>query len=92
MRDLTLVQVLDRIPLILRRHVNPRWEARHLMSFPVKTVSVQSTIDEARRMLTRYSLNSLPVMEGEEVVGIISRQVAEKAAHHGLAGVAAVNT
>jgi tRNA nucleotidyltransferase (CCA-adding enzyme) len=86
-RDLTLVQVLDRIPLILRHHVNPRWEARHLMSFPVKSVSVKSTIDEARRMLTRYSLNSLPVMEGEEVVGIISRQVADKAVHHGLAGV-----
>jgi tRNA nucleotidyltransferase (CCA-adding enzyme) len=86
-RDLTLVQVLDRIPHILRRHVNPRWEARHLMSFPVKSVSIKSTIEDTRRMLTRYNLNSLPVMKGEEVIGIISRQVADKAAHHGLSGV-----
>ncbi len=83
-RDLTLVQVLDRLPQILRRHVSPRWEARHLMSAPVKSVSVRSTMGEVRQILTRYSLNALPVMDGDRVVGILSRQVADKAVHHGL--------
>ena len=83
-RDLTLVQILDRLPQILRRHVSPRWEARHLMSAPAKSVSVRSTMGEVRQILTRYSLNALPVMDGARVVGILSRQVADKAVHHGL--------
>ncbi len=88
-RDLTLVQVLDRLPEILRRHVNPRWQARHIMSFPVKGVAPAATIREVRQLLTRYNINALPVMENDRVIGIISRQVAEKAAHHGLSDVQA---
>ncbi len=87
-RDLTLVQVLDRLPGLLRRHVQPRWQARHLMSFPVKSVTPDATIAEVRQTLTRYNINALPVMRQQAVVGIISRQLADKAAHHGLAAVA----
>ena len=83
-RDLTLVQVLDRLPIILRQHVNPRWEARHLMTAPVKTVAPNAPIGEVRQLLTRYNINALPVVEAGRVVGLISRKVAEKAAHHGL--------
>jgi tRNA nucleotidyltransferase (CCA-adding enzyme) len=86
-RDLTLVQILDRLPEILGRHVNPRWEARHLMSFPVKTVEKGATMGEVRKMLTRYNINALPVMEGSRVVGVVSRQLVDKAVHHGLADV-----
>jgi tRNA nucleotidyltransferase (CCA-adding enzyme) len=86
-RDMTLVQVLDRLPRVLSRHVNPRWEARHIMSFPVKTVSKKATVEEVRKILTRYNINALPVMEEEKVVGIITRQVVDKAAHHGLSEV-----
>lgn len=87
-RKLTLVQVLERLPEVLRRRVNPVWEARHLMSFPVKSVQAQASIMEVRQLLTRYSLNAMPVLEGEVVVGIITRQVAERAAHHRLTEVA----
>ena len=84
-RDLTLIQVLERLPSLLMRHVNPRWKARHLMSAPVKTISDQATIGEVRQILTRYGFSALPVVTGEgSVVGIITRQVAEKAAHHRL--------
>lgn len=83
-RDLTLVQVLDRLPIILRRHVTPRWEARHLMTAPVKTVAPSAPIGEVRQLLTRYNINALPVLEAGKVIGLISRKVAEKAAHHGL--------
>lgn len=83
-RDLTLVQILDRLPQVLKNHVNPRWEARHLMSSPVKTVELNTSIAEVRQVLTRYSINAMPVMEEGRVAGIITRQVADRAAHHGL--------
>ncbi|WP_291316271.1 CBS domain-containing protein [Desulfuromonas sp.] len=83
-RDLTMVQILERLPDVLRRHVNPLWEARHLMSSPVKSVNASDTIGDVRKTLTRYNINSLPVMDDGEMAGIITRQVADKAAHHGL--------
>ncbi len=87
-RDMTLIQVLERFPSLLLRHVNPRWKARHLMSTPVKVISDQATIGEVRQVLTRYGVSALPVVTEEGiVVGIITRQVAEKAAHHQLSEV-----
>lgn len=86
LRDMTLVQFLQRLPQVLKTHVSPRFQARHLMSHPVKTIARSARISEVRELLTRYNLNAVPVMEGREMVGIISRQVAEKAAHHRLAG------
>jgi tRNA nucleotidyltransferase (CCA-adding enzyme) len=87
-REFTLVQVLDRLPEVLRRQVKPHWEARHLMFSPVKSVEQTATIADVRDILTRYNINALPVMEGERVVGLITRQVAERAAYHRLSEVA----
>jgi tRNA nucleotidyltransferase (CCA-adding enzyme) len=53
------------------------------MSAPVKTVKTQETIGHAGELLTRYNINVLPVMEDGRVAGLITRQVAEKAAFHG---------
>lgn len=83
-RELTLLQVLDRLPRVLGRLVTPRWEARHLMSRPVKSMPVSASIDQVREVLTRYNLNALPILEGEGVVGLVTRQVMDKAVHHGL--------
>ena len=83
-RDETLLQVIDRIPEVLSRHILPIWEARHLMSAPVKSVGIADPIRKAREILNRYNLNALPVLDSKRVVGIISRQTADKAAHHSL--------
>ncbi len=83
-KELTLLQVLGRLPQVLKGQVVPRWEARHLMSRPVKSVPVTATIDQVREMLTRYNLNALPVLKGEQVVGLVTRQLMDKAVHHGL--------
>jgi len=84
-RDQTLVQVLDRLPRVLQRQVNPRWLARQLMSSPVKTVGANETVGAARDILNRYSINVLPVLDDKGgVIGLISRQTVDKATHHGL--------
>jgi tRNA nucleotidyltransferase (CCA-adding enzyme) len=83
-RELTLVQVLEQLPQIMAKHVQPRWEARHLMSAPVRTVSPQESIERVRHVLNRYNINALPVVADGQVVGITTRQVADKAAHHDL--------
>ncbi|MDX2493346.1 MAG: CBS domain-containing protein [Desulfuromusa sp.] len=84
-RDLPLAQLLDRIEELLHKHVRSRCEARDLMSAPVKTLSDSSTLDTARGLMTRFNFNAIPILNDLlQVVGIITRQVVEKAAHHKL--------
>ncbi|PLY03441.1 MAG: polya polymerase [Desulfuromonas sp.] len=87
-RDMTLVELLERLPAVLERYVESVRDAAHLMSSPVKTLSVEETVGAAQAFLTRYQINAAPVLEDERLVGILTRQVAERAAHHGLAEVA----
>ena len=83
-RDLTLLQVLDRLPAVLQQHVQPQWQVRHLMSTPVKTVAADDLVAVAHQTLSRYSINAVPVVRDKEVVGILSRQLVDKAVYHGL--------
>jgi tRNA nucleotidyltransferase (CCA-adding enzyme) len=83
-RELTTIQVLERLETVLRERVNPQRVAADIMSAPVKTVAADTTIAEARDLLTRYNVNAMPVMAGLQMVGIISRRIVEKALYHGL--------
>jgi tRNA nucleotidyltransferase (CCA-adding enzyme) len=83
-RDTPLVQLLDQIEESLQQSVSSGCQARHLLSAPVKTLSTESSIDDARELMTRFNFNAIPILDGQSLVGIITRQVVEKAAHHKL--------
>ncbi len=86
-KDLTLFQVRERLLVLLNQHLEPKDEkekVRDHMSYPVKAMTVDQTILEAAEILNRYNINSLPILEGETVRGILTRQIVEKAAYHGL--------
>ncbi|MGQ9654880.1 MAG: CBS domain-containing protein [Thermodesulfobacteriota bacterium] len=83
-RDLTLMQAEERLLALLKEMVRPVRSAREIMSFPVKTIYAEQKIKEAAEILARFNINVLPVMKGEELVGLISRVVVQKASYHGL--------
>ena len=83
-KKLTLIQAEEKLKSILQQKIYPPRVARDFMSFPVKTVSADETLSKAGHILTRYNINVLPVVERSGVIGLISRQVIEKASHHGL--------
>ncbi len=83
-KESTMEETKTRLLQYLNRDVKPLWEARDIMFFPVKTIDQDSSISEAKSILTKYNINAMPVMSGEQVTGIISRQIAEKAAFHKL--------
>ena len=83
-KDQTLVQVEETLIAHLKRRINPQRKARDMMTFPVKSVQPLETIEHANEMLTRYNINVLLVMEEEKLLGMITRQVIEKAIFHGL--------
>jgi predicted amidohydrolase len=47
-------------------------EVETAMSTPVVTVDSHASLDEAARLLISHRINGLPVMDGEELVGIIT--------------------
>jgi tRNA nucleotidyltransferase (CCA-adding enzyme) len=76
--------VADRLLEVIRSKVRPPVTAAQIMSSPVKTITPGTVIEEAGRIMMRYGHTGLPVLKGEQVVGVISRRDVEKALHHGL--------
>jgi tRNA nucleotidyltransferase (CCA-adding enzyme) len=85
-KGMTLIEAHDRLVKALKEIVRPKKVARDLMVYPVKTIESGCTLEEAGKILTRYNLNILPVLQDKKVIGLISKQVVEKAVHHGLKG------
>ena len=83
-KELTLLQVLEKLDKTLRERVNPRRLARDIMASPVKTLPSATSISEAEELLTRYNVNAMPVVDDGRMSGIISRNIVEKALYHGL--------
>ncbi len=83
-KDRTLIEVKDKLLETLRFNVKPLWKAKDIMFFPVKSIDSSTSIHEAKNIMTKYNINALPVFSGENVAGIITRQIVEKAAFHRL--------
>ncbi|MGD0228740.1 MAG: CBS domain-containing protein [Syntrophorhabdales bacterium] len=87
LKDITLIEAKSRLLEHLAHLVKPLWTARDIMFFPVISIDQDAPIRDARDILTKYNINSLPVTSGDQVTGIITRQIAEKAVFHGLEGI-----
>jgi tRNA nucleotidyltransferase (CCA-adding enzyme) len=83
-KDMTLIEAKERLIDILKYNVKPLWKAKDIMFFPVKSVEAAHSIHDAKNMMLKYNINALPVLSGDKVVGIITRQIVEKAAFHKL--------
>lgn len=80
-------QVQDVITLLhaaIRQKVKLPSTAADIMSSPVKTVTPETVVEDAGRVMLRYGHSGLPVIKDGQVVGVISRRDVDKALHHGL--------
>lgn len=80
----TLVQVKEKLVSLLNDKVAPLDRVKHIMHSPVISVVSGDTIDKTEKTMTRFNLNTLPVLSGKKLVGLITRQIVEKAIHHKL--------
>lgn len=82
--DLTLIQAEDRLLEILRSTVKPFPTAENLLTSPVIYADASTTVAEAAQIMVRYNINAMPIMESGVIVGLMNRQIVEKAVFHGL--------
>lgn len=84
-KDLTMVEAKEKLLGVLHEIVKPRMRARDIMIHPLKTIEKDDTLKEAHGILSKYyNIHVLPVLGGEQVVGLISRPIVERAMLHGL--------
>ncbi len=68
----------------IRNQIKPHKVAKDLMTTPVISVQWNVPIKEVEKIMTKYGINSMPVVKDDEYIGIITRGVVEKAIFHGL--------
>lgn len=83
-KDLTLIQIEDRLFELLQSLVQPSITALQLMSTPVIFIDPDTSIGKAEEVMVRYNINAMPVVENGVVKGLINHQVLDKAIFHGL--------
>lgn len=83
-KDLTLAQAETKLVEALRMHILPYPAAENLMTSPAIHTEPEVEIGEAQLTMVRYNINAMPVLDKGALVGLITRQVLEKALFHGL--------
>ena len=85
-KDATTFQVREKIFKVLSEKVIPRRTAADLMVTQARSALSENTIADVHQLLTRFNFNAVPVLRegGGGVLGIITRQIVEKALFHGL--------
>jgi tRNA nucleotidyltransferase (CCA-adding enzyme) len=84
-REFTLIQVQERLMALLNQIVGERVNAGSIMSSPAMDINDSDNIETAAEMMTRFNINSIPVIDkNSRLTGIITRGVVERAILHGL--------
>ncbi|HEY3281732.1 MAG TPA: CBS domain-containing protein [Armatimonadota bacterium] len=84
LRGATLAAARERLVEVLGEEVRPEPSAADIMSQPPRTVQQDAPIEEVARCLQRYGHSGLSVMDGDHLVGVITRRDVDKARHHRL--------
>ncbi len=90
-KELSLEVVEEKLIEIINVSVKPGKIASDIMTRPVICIQADVPVKEAAEKMTRYGVNVLPVLKGEKYIGLISREIVEKALYHGFRNSKAVD-
>src|SRR6185437_13194645 len=81
----TLAEVKERVVRLLTTHHRPTLLAQDVMTRPVKSIEIDTSVTEAGQRMTAYGLNVFPILdEKDHYTGLVSRESIQKALFHRL--------
>lgn len=84
-KDLTLAEAKEQLLRILHEAVRPSPLAKELMIPNLITIERRAKLKEADEVFKRYvAISVLPVLEGDRLVGLITRDTVQRGMLHGL--------
>ncbi|HSK48538.1 MAG TPA: CBS domain-containing protein [Coriobacteriia bacterium] len=83
-RDLSVDDALKCVRDALEAEVRSPLHASDIMSAPVRGVGAESTMKEAAELMSRWGHGGLPILDGDHILGMVTRKDVDKAARHGL--------
>lgn len=83
-KDKTMVEVKEGILEVLKTKISPVKVAKEIMTFPVKSIQMDTTLGEASKIMNKYMINTLLVLSKDSLVGTINRQTVDRAIFHRL--------
>jgi tRNA nucleotidyltransferase (CCA-adding enzyme) len=84
LRGASLSATLDALRAALDAEIRPPLTAKDVASSPVRTATPETTMREAGELMVRWGHGALPVLDGNAVVGLVTRKDVDKAQRHGL--------
>jgi len=87
LKDKTLTQAKEELFGLLYSQVRSHTLAENLMNSPAVTVSDDQTLAEAEEIMSRFGLKAAPVVAAKDktCLGVLERDIVDKAVKHGLA-------
>ncbi|BDU50457.1 CBS domain-containing protein [Haliovirga abyssi] len=76
-------EIYKKLKKVILKNVKIEKLARDIMQYPVKTVFSDVKIKEVYKIMLRFGYSGIPIMENENLVGMISRKDIDKAISHG---------
>lgn len=80
--DKTVIETAGLVWEELARLIAPLSRAGSVMTTSAVTIDHKALLPEAEQILTRYDINTLPVIKQNRLVGILSRETVQKGLHH----------
>jgi tRNA nucleotidyltransferase (CCA-adding enzyme) len=84
-KNRTLAEIKEQLVRLLTTHYRPTLLAQDVMTCPVKSIDVDTTVAEAGERMTAYGLNVFPILDQQDrYAGLVSRELIQKALFHRL--------
>ncbi len=84
-KDVPLDELYDELKKIILSNVKKGKTIGEIMSTPVKTITMDTRLRDAHKIMSRFGYTGLPVVEQGKLVGIISRRDIDRSIGHGFA-------
>lgn len=78
------VKVYSKLVKLIKNNIKIKIYAKDIMSYPVKTIDFENSLEEAKNIMLRFNFSGLPVTKNGKIIGIITRSEISKVELMGL--------